>query len=319
MTKKKRSSEEIVDAAEKEPLKILEACRRNYSHYPNVISIGAGIKYKKHKPIGGKGCVHFYVRKKIKRFDRHKRLPRFVYARLDDGTIEYSRKLLTDVIELKRLRFACKSGSEIDVIGESGAITLVFKNRAAEQSGYFMLTCAHVAGDVLHSPPVDPAIRSSCCKKGSILANTVVNSTQHGGVVDYDIALARITSECSPQPEHQVVDSSVILKRFMSSTDIRPGLSLSCAFPKSNIVSATVSSFRVSLPLRLDGREYRVNNLYLINQSPRPGDSGGLLYEGADAVGILVGMSDGWGLFQPLEDAFEYLRREISPFPIMCF
>lgn len=318
MRKRERSSRETADVAEKEPLKIVEACRRNYGHYPNVIGVGAGIKYKRRKPTGSKVCIHFYVRKKIKRVGRRKKLPTFVYERLDDGTIVYSRKLPTDVIELRRLRFACKSGSEIDVIGESGAITLVFKNGAAGQNEYLLVTCAHVAGDVLHSPPVDPSIRSSCCKKGSILANTVVNSTQHGGEVDYDIALARITPDCSPQPEHQVVDSSVILRSFMPSTEIRPGLSLSCAFPKSNIVSATVSSFRTSLPLLLDGREYQVNNLYLMNRSPRPGDSGGLLYADADAVGILVGMSDGWGLFHPLGEAFEFLQK-ISPFPIMCF
>lgn len=271
MTKKGRSFQKINIAFQKEPLKVLEACRRNYGHYPNVIGVGAGIKYKRRKPAGSKVSIHFYVRKKIKRVDHRKKLPTFVYERLDDGTIEYSRKLPTDVIELRQLRFACKSGSEIDVIGESGAITLVFKNRAAGQSGYFLLTCAHVAGNVLQSPPVDPSIRSSCCKKGSILANTVVNSIQHGGVLDYDIALARITPDCSPQPEHQVVDSSVILRSFMPSADIRPGLSLSCAFPKSNIVSATVSSFRTSLPLLLDGREYQVNNLYLINRGPQSG------------------------------------------------
>jgi hypothetical protein len=123
-----RSSQKITDAVEKEPLEVLEACRRNYGHYPNVIGIGAGIKYRKRKPTGSKLCIHFYVRKKIKRVGRRKRLSRFVYARLDDGIIEYSRKLPTDVIELRQLRFACKSGSEIDVIGESGAITLVFKN-----------------------------------------------------------------------------------------------------------------------------------------------------------------------------------------------
>ena len=290
----------------------------NYGHYANVIGVGAGIKYKRGKPTGSKICIHFYVRKKIKPVSPGKKLPGFVYERSDDGTIDYSRKLPTDVIELRRLKFACKSGSEIDVIGESGAINLVFKNRASNQNGYFLLTCAHVAGDVLHSPPVDPAIRSSCCKKGGILANTLVNATHHSGVVDYDIALARITPECSPQPEHQVVDSSVILERFMPSTDIRPGLSLDCAFPRSNIVSATVSSFRTSLPLLLDGREYQVNNLYLINGRPRPGDSGGLLYADADAVGVLVGMSDGWGLFHPLGEAFEYLQG-ISPFPIKCF
>jgi len=299
--------------------KTLEVSRQNYGRYPNVIGVGTGLKYSNGRPQDGGICLHFYVRKKLKRVAPRQRLPKFVYARAEDGSIEYAHKILTDVIELKRLRFACRSGTEIAVTGESGTITLVFRNRAAiNQEEYYLVTCAHVAGDLRSSPPVDPSIQSACCQRGRLLATTIVNATQQANSVAYDVALARLTPECMPQPEHQVIGSSALLDRFLPTTDIRAGMSLDCAFPRSNIVRANVAALRTSLPLSVDGREYTVHNLFLLDRPPRPGDSGGLLYDGTNAVGILVGMSDGWGLFQPLNEAFDHLQT-IAPVAIRCF
>ena len=72
---------------EKYLLKTLEVSQKNYGQYPNVIGVGAGIKYSNGRPQDSNLCIHFYVRKKIKRVSKHKRLPRFVYARSEDGSI----------------------------------------------------------------------------------------------------------------------------------------------------------------------------------------------------------------------------------------
>ena len=292
-------------------IKTLEVSRKNYGRHPNVVGMGTGIKYSKGHPQDNKLCIHFYVRKKVKRLSRRKKLPTFIYARLDDGSIDYAKKIPTDVIELKHLKFACKSGNEIDVTGESGTITMIFRNRSvgSNQSEFYLLTCAHVTGELRRSPPVDPSIRSSCGQTGQLSAVTIVNSTEQNNAVEYDIALAQIRPESTPQPEHQIIQSTVILRRFMPATDIRAGMPLECAFPRSNVTRANVLGLRTSLPLVLDGREYTVHNLFLIDQQPRPGDSGGLLYEGDNAVGILVGMADGRGLFQPLSEAFAHLQK----------
>jgi hypothetical protein len=56
-----------------------------------------------------------------------------------------------------------------------------------------------------------------------------------------------------------------------------------------------------------------------------PGDSGGLVYAGDEAVGILVGVAgdeapgnQGWGLFQPLEGALRHLAAKCD-FPLAVF
>jgi hypothetical protein len=306
-------------------LRASKAAQYNYGRYRNVVGVGAGIKFKGNHDSGTGLCIHFYVRKKIKKPLRQHKLPRFIYARTRDGAVNYSRKFRTDVIELKNLRFACKSGVEARVIGESGSMTLVFQNKTPQNNRYYLLTCSHVAGNVRQSPPINPEISSECCHSSDLFATTLVNSTHKGGIVNYDIALAELTPECSPQPDCQVVDSPITIKDFLSASDIHPGLRLDCAFARSNIHFATVSSYRTSLPLSLDHIEYQVNNLFIINQQPSAGDSGGLLYDGEHAVGILVAKAGedaegrtGWGLFQPLDEAVEHLQ-QIAPVPIVCF
>ncbi len=216
------------------------------------------------------------------------------------------------------MSLACKVGTIVDVIVESGTLTLVFKNKKSDQSAYYVLTCAHVAGNVIQTPPVDPLMDSSCCQSTSNFAVTIVNSTHKNRHLKYDIALARITNSCTPQPDLKIDGSSTKITAFLASEDIRVGMTLECAFPVSNTVSAQVSGLRTTLPILVDGVLYKVENLFQINLSPRKGDSGGLLYDGSNAVGILVAKADGFGFFQPLGEAFEYLNT-ISPEPIKCF
>jgi len=299
--------------------KIINICRKNYLHYPNVIGIGSGLKFVNDKLIDDKLCIHFYVREKTRNSELSGRiLPKFVYSRFKDGSIDYSTKVLTDVIALKGLSFSCKAGTVLDVIGESGTLTLIFRNKTFDNSKYFALTCAHVAGDVQHSSPIDPSIQSKCCQNASNFAVTIVNSTHNNQHLLYDIALAQISDSCTPQPELEINESQTKIMRFLPSEDIRVPMTLECAFPVSNIISANLSGHRITLPIEVDGVEYQVENLFQIDRTPSSGDSGGLLYNGQDAVGILVAKADGFGFFQPLEEAFEYLKT-IAPFPIKCF
>jgi hypothetical protein len=297
---------------------LLEACQRNYQHYPNVLGIGMGSKFIQGRRTSDASCVHFYVHNKPRNLPRRQLLPRFVFGRSSTGALDRTRRYATDVIELKGLRFACGAGTEIEAIGASGALTLLFQNRAPGQSGQYLVTCAHVAGDVRQSPPVDPEIRFESAPQVKVYATTLANSTARQGTVEYDIALARLNPGSGPLPELHVANSPVILRRFMPASQLRPGLRLDCAFPVSNVAFATLASQRISLPLRLDGQSYQVNNLFLIDHTPRPGDSGGLLYMESEAAGILVGLAENWGLFQPLDEAMAYLQ-QISPIPIACF
>jgi hypothetical protein len=115
------------------------------------------------------------------------------------------------------------------------------------------------------------------------------------------------------------------LRRLRAPEAILPGARVECATARSGRFAAWVASDARSLRIRLDRVVYRVRNLFLLEAHPQPGDSGGLVFDGDEAVGILVAVagseargSAGWGLFQPLAGAIAHLEERCG-FPLQVF
>ncbi len=321
MAKSKKSPRESEDETREMFIRTSKACIKNYMHFPNVIGVGMGLKFTKDSPVDDQLSVVFYVRQKVKQIPSKKRLPRFVYARTEEGKIDYSLKLRTDVVEMKNLKFAFQSGVQIKALGKSGTITMVFQNKKEGHTNeFYLITCSHVVGDMSSSPPVSRKIRNLKQATGTFTATTIGNSEiKGGGYIDYDIALAQFDDESMPQNELQVARSSITLGRFMPSEKIKEGMSFNSSFPVSKIKKVRVDSFCFTpIPIRYHRGEYQVKNLFKITPVPSEGDSGGLLYDNDKAVGILVGKSEDCGVCHPLEEAFDYLLSKLKK-PIRCF
>jgi len=250
------------------------------------------------------------------------RLPSFVYARRPDGSPDRRRRIPTDVVVVRDPRFACAAGSRLDAAGETGTLTLLFRDGV--DGAFHLLTCAHVAGSLAHSPPGDPRLESGCCPGGDF-ATTLGHSVATRGVVEWDVALARLEARCTPQPERRVRGSRTPLRRLRAPGAIVPGERVECAAARSGRFTAWVASDARALRVRLDRIVYRVRNLFLLEARPRPGDSGGLVFAGDEAVGILVAVAgadapgrSGWGLFQPLAGAIAHLE-ELNGRPLRVF
>ncbi len=294
------------------------ACARRFGRFPNVLGVGVGLKYTDGQTDGQTLCLQFYVRRKTRRPPPRGHLPAFILARRPDGSADRARRLPTDVIELRGLRFACAAGSPLAAPGRGGALTLLFRNRAPEAPGRYLLTCAHVAGDVARFPPPDARLTLPRRNGPPLAADTLAHTTLRLGRLAYDIALAQLRPSRPPPPGRRVCGADTELTGFLDAADLRPGRALACAFPVSNVPAARVASARLSLPLALGRHTCLTDNLFLIDRPPRPGDSGGLLYDGPLAAGILVGLADGWGLFQPLGEAFAALQA-LADRPLRCF
>jgi hypothetical protein len=286
-----------------------------------VLDVGVGPKYRGGRRSGDGLCVQFCVRRKLRR-PGARRLPRFVFARRRDGALDRGRRVATDVVALGRPRFACAAGARLEAAGELGTLTLLFRNRP--DGRFYAVTCAHVAGSLEGSPPADPRLASACCR-ARVFATTVASSVAERGVVDWDIALARLEPGCTPQPERRVEGSRRRLGRLRPASAIRPGSFVECAAARSGRFPAVVASDARSLRVRLDGIPYRVRNLFLIEARLLPGDSGGLVFDADEAVGTLVAVAGedapgrpGFGLFQPLEGALGHLAERCG-FPLRCF
>jgi hypothetical protein len=248
---------------------------------------------------------------------RRHRLPGFVYGRFRNGRIDYRRRIPTDVIPLGRIHAACGAGSLLDAPGDHGLITLIFRNKAEAGNRYYLVSCAHVAGDVHRSPP---AYSELTCDRSAAepFARTLVNATARANELAYDIALARIEERAQPLRELRIRGERFSLKSFLPRRFLQPGLGVSAVL-RNRTVRGAIDSLEVSASVGYGGRTCRVHNLFGLNVAARKGDSGGLIYRRTQAVGIVVAASQaGWLWFQPLQSAIAFLSG-ISPVNLGVF
>jgi hypothetical protein len=168
------SNQETAHTLDHELERARAAAERNYRSYPNVVGVAAGTKFVKRLATGSHYCIHFYVRQKPPKGRLRKAvLPRFVYGRFRNGKVNRKIKFPTDVIRVGAIRMACGSGSQIEALGSRGAITLLFQNKFRADKNFCLLTCAHVVGDLMRSPALNPELNSECCPNVSPFAVVV--------------------------------------------------------------------------------------------------------------------------------------------------
>jgi hypothetical protein len=295
-----------------------DAAKRNYLKRSDVVGVSVGTKFSNGLPTQ-QVSIQFFVVQKSSEFPRERALPAFIYGRAEDGGIDHSVRIPTDVIEVGAIDFSCGGGSQVNAPGERGTITLIFQNKVQSDNRFFLLTCAHVAGDVLRSPPGNPELRATC-QNEELLAMTIKNSTQKRGSVEYDIALAEIDGTSPSLVDRLVVGDNIQLDGFIQQRKLRPSLGVRCMLAMSKHRLGNIHSCAGAVIAWLDNRRYTLHNVYMIQTLVQPGDSGGIVYTGTKAVGFIVARSpQGWAWFQPLEPAIKYLSRIEPKFPLLPF
>jgi hypothetical protein len=290
--------------------KTIFSCKSNYWNYPNVCGISVGFKYKNGEKIKGSKAVQFFVTKKVDKDTLNKVLPKYVYERYVSGRINRNKKLATDVIQLDNLKLCCGGGDKIAYVGGNGTATLLFQNKDPHDNGFYMFTCSHVVGDMNSSPGTDQEItggNQNCFFSAQVWGNSILEN----GYVDFDIALCTILGADDTFQELKVADSGLVLDGFLIADQIGQGDVLSCSFPESGTTSIVASSWQTSLT-DIDngyGQLIEVGNLIACEGHVIQGDSGGLVYSGSKAVGILVAKTDNdWAFIHPLNEAINYFN-----------
>jgi hypothetical protein len=293
-----------------------------YGSHPNVLAVGIGAKFTGGSPGGrsrvpGVTCIQFFVRRKRRSIQPRDRLPRFVYCRLPDGGVDRRRRMLTDVIAVGGIRAACGAGSLLDSNPDHGLVTLIFRNKAEPRRPVYLVSCAHVAGDIRRTPPAYDGLTVGG-SAADPFARTLANTTAQAGEVDFDIALARVENAALPVRELRVRDEPLALESFYSPGSIQQGLSVSAVL-RSHSTHGTVDSVHATAEVAYGRDAFQVHNLCGVAVEAAGGDSGGLIYREAQAVGIVVAASpEGWLWFQPLEPAIARLE-QCAGFPIRVF
>jgi hypothetical protein len=257
------------------------------------------------------------------------RLPGSVFARRPDGQVDRTRRLATDVIAVGRPELACKAGSPIEGVGSRGTTTLLFRNRRRSELGsFYLLTCAHLAGDLTDSPPVQRDLTSPSHADVGCFAQFVKSGTRSGNTIEYDVALAELTRtavaaigiRALERLEGRIADSDTRTTGFLPAEEIRPPLAVHCRCAESGARSGRVRSFPGSVLVRIGSRDTWVRNACLIDVPVQAGDSGGIVYRGESAAGIVFARSpQGFGWFHPLEAAVAFLEAIEPRFALRCF
>lgn len=305
-----------------------QAAFRLYKQFPNVLGIGTGTKYVKGTATDDRASIQFYVRKKGSPKNRKKQaLPRFMYGRFKDGKVNRKLRFTTDVIEVGRIRALCGAGapifSSIGLTRQNGTMSFVFRNKAESDINYYVISCAHVIGNIDEPGDLSVMVESETRPETVPFATTLFSAAQISQVVKYDIAIARVNSACLPMRDLEIVGTNVGIRSFMPKNQIVPSLPVTCMLPVSNAQKGTVESYAGSVNIEYRKGTYEVRNAWMVkvNKRVRVGDSGGIIYVGRTAVGIVFAASDsgdGWAWFHPFIDAFEYIRKHIE-FELKCF
>jgi hypothetical protein len=285
----------------------LSAAIRRYRGHSNVVGIAAGTKFEDNVATDNDSAIQFFVRRKTRsRIRTAEPLPRFIYGRLPNGSVDRRRRFATDVILVGDVEPACGAGSQISVLGDGGTITMLFRNKVGDHATY-LVTCAHVVGSYTEAPPFDRDIDGPACCPRVPFAQTLTNATHTNFTLPFDVALARVNGECSDQPD-LAIEAGGRLTGFFATQDIAAGLPVQCELPVSMNSTAVVhSSHAGHLDLSFRGGLYSVENAYAMKVSVEKGDSGGLVYVDGLGVGIVFGRGEGWGWFNPLGDAVRFI------------
>jgi hypothetical protein len=296
----------------------LDLARDNYRHFPHVRGVGFGSKFTDGARVADVQSVQFFVTRKIADEDLARSLPRFVYARRPDGTLDRDRTIPTDVIEIGDLELCCAAGDRLDRVGASGSAALIFKNKTAD-GRLLVITCSHVVGDLSRSPQQAQLVGGSqaCQFQASIVANTVVQQ----GRLEFDVALGDIFAHDSNLTELTVSGTQIVLDGFADEAALAPPSDLFCVSPESGHRAVHVES----MPTEFreidagDGTRVAIGNLIACKADAVKGDSGGIVFAGSKAAGIVVARGgNGWLLMHPLEDAIGHLAT-IADMQLRCF
>lgn len=298
---------------------VVAAARQNYRYYPNVCGVSFGSKFSDGVRQRDTKAVQFFVTRKLEDKDLRRSLPKDVYSRRVDGSLDRSKKIKTDVIALEDLELCCAAGEKLDRNGGTGAIGLIFQNKGSEP-GTFVVTCSHVVGEMRQSPSNHQLVGGNqhCMVVADPVGNSVLTVNDH---VEFDIAIARLNEMSDPAPEGRVDDSATLLVRFAEPDDLSPTTRLDCRFPESGERSLTVESSETAIEaIRTpSGEAISVGNLYLCRGNPIPGDSGAVVFREDRLVGFVVARAaNGWALIHHFGDALEWISNQLG-LDLVCF
>jgi hypothetical protein len=278
----------------------------------NVLAIGRGPKRVGDARLETPAVIFYVRRKGPEHFDAATRIPRWLLDRDAAGRVDRSRRWATDVREVGAA-VAVSSGQQCRSVSEKGTASLAFDVGRGRARRVYVLTCAHVIGDVHREVPGFRRISLELPGRGRARGSRLHHRVERNGRLDYDLAIGELVENAARVPLREVSRPGQALTAFLRSA-IGGGRPVRVLGRRTLRVKdgTVIGPIHTPFPVRYRGGELGVRHLYeLEGFTPRSGDSGGLVYHRERAVGVVVArLSRGGCLFHPLYAATRRLLND---------
>ena len=293
---------------------VIAHARRKFLAARNILAIGYGPKR-----VGDEtrdvSAIIFYVRKKgPKSYDARTRVPKWLCDRDATGSIDRSRRFRTDVREIGSARLV-SSGQRCSSSFHKGTASLAFDAYSGNSRAVYALTCAHVIGDVHLNTPGFERVKLEIPGAGYALGSRVHQVSKRNGRLEFDIAIAKLDDAAPAVPLRVVPKDGTAFTGFMKPPLPRNRRVRILGYKTRAVKNGRiVGPLHTAMPIHFDGGLLHVRNLYVMEDfTPKRGDSGGIVYAGDRAIGVVVAkFTRGGCLFHSLYSATKRLFRQPS-------
>jgi len=293
---------------------VIAHARRRFRLAGNILAIGRGHKRRGGETLGVSAVI-FYVRKKGPRYhDATSRIPSRLFDRDANGRVDRSRSFRTDVREIGAVELV-SSGRQCSSAFRRGTASLVFDDPAGDDRAVYALTCAHVIGDVHLAKPGFKRVKLGLPGSGYARGDRIHQVSQRNGRLEFDIAIAKLDDLAPSVPLRGVPDDDTAFERFMQPPLPQNRRVKVFGFKTGRVARGTiVGPLHTPLSVSYGGGSLCLRNLYVLEGFvPKSGDSGGIVYSGDRAIGLIVAkFSRGGCLFHSLYSATKRLFRHSS-------
>lgn len=262
--------------------------------HPDVVGVTTSRRIRDGKELAEE-CITIFVKAKVhtELLPAQRKLPRYFNLRNKDGSIDRTKRIYTDIIQIGQVKSIAAGGSGIIVLGENGTITMAFQTDGDQ----FLLSNRHVLAPHIDQQQAVVQIRDDSGLVSVATLNSYFQTEQENGKEFIDAGLAKV--EASSQTLIQIY----AIKNGASSLSIKKMRTLKSRETGNFWFSGSQSGVRSGtiMDILVGGGAWKVeyahlgvilvDRLYALKVSAIQGDSGAPVYEtSSDGTATLVGI-----------------------------
>jgi hypothetical protein len=262
--------------------------------HPDVMGVTTSRKIRGGQELTEE-CITIFVKDKIpkEKLSPKRKIPQYFYQRNRDGSIDRTKRLYTDVVQIGYVKPLVAGGSTIIVDGENGTLTMAFHFNSVD----YILSNRHVLAPKINQRNATVQTRTDTGLVNIASLSSYFQTPEENGNTFIDAAIAKVDASNQsliPINEIQDISSSLSIKKIRALKNRESGV-FWFSGGRSGVRSGAImdilaggGSWKIEYDLL---GEFFVDKLYALRVSAIQGDSGSPVYEKiSNDVVTLVGI-----------------------------